>query len=109
MYTAEQAEQGGEIYTMSCTSCHPPVTHTGPAFVAKWQGRSLAALFRYIQTSMPKSEPGSLTESEYVRVLAYLLKLNGMPDGPAELTADLDALKKIRNDFQTGTDSTPHR
>lgn len=109
VYTAEQAEQGGEIYLMSCSSCHPSITHTGPAFVAKWDGRSLAALFNYIRNSMPKSEPGSLTESEYIRVLAYLLQLNGMPAGKSALTGDVDVLKKIRNEFPTGRDSTSHR
>jgi hypothetical protein len=109
VYTAEQAEQGGEIYLMSCSSCHPAITHTGPAFVAKWDGRSLAALFQYIRNTMPKSEPGSLTESEYTRVLAYLLHLNGMPAGRSELTGDVETLKKIRNEFPTGRDSTSHR
>lgn len=109
VYTAEQAEQGGEIYLMSCSSCHPPITHTGPAFVAKWDGRSLAALFQYIRNTMPKSQPGSLTESEYIRVLAYLLQLNGMPAGRSELTGDVAVLKKIRNEFPTDRDSTSHR
>lgn len=94
---------------MNCASCHPPVTHTGPAFVAAWNGRTVASLFRYIRSTMPKSEPGSLTESEYIRVLAYLLKLNGMPAGPTELTTDVEALKLLRTDFQTGRDSTQSR
>jgi hypothetical protein len=47
---------------------------------------------------MPKNEPGSLSPEEYADVLAYLLKLNLMPAGPAELPPDSSALRTIRID-----------
>lgn len=109
IFTVDQAERGSEIYIMSCASCHPPVTHTGAAFIAKWEGRPLVELFEYIRASMPKNDPGTLTELEYIRVLAYLLKMNGMPAGTVELPADTTALGKIRNEFKTARDSIPHR
>jgi mono/diheme cytochrome c family protein len=105
VYTVEQAETGAEVYQVSCANCHPPITHTGPAFVAKWTGRPLSALFAYISGAMPKNEPGTLTESEYVVVLAYLLKMNGLPAGSTQLAADPSALKLIRTEFPT-SDST---
>ncbi len=96
MYTASQAIKGLEVYELSCKSCHTPASHAGPAFAAKWDGRLLWDLFRYLSEAMPKSEPGSLTERQYTRVMAYLLKLNGMPASTEELTADSLALKQIR-------------
>ncbi len=109
VYSADQAERGNEIYVMSCANCHPPVTHTGAAFMAKWEGRPLLDLFEYIRASMPKNDPGTLTELEYVRVLAYLLKMNGMPAGSVELSPDSTALARIRTEFRTSRDSMPQR
>lgn len=96
VYTAAQVALGQDVYAMNCASCHTAVSHTGPAFVAKWDGRPLWDLFRYVSESMPKSEPGSLSPREYGRVVAYLLKMNGMPAGPDELAADSAALTRIR-------------
>ena len=95
-YTAEQADRGKALYAMNCISCHTAVSHTGPAFVGKWESRLLWELYQYISEAMPKSEPGSLSRGEYTRVLAYLLQMNGAPAGPDELTPDSTALKQIR-------------
>ncbi len=96
VYTAGQVALGQDIFAMNCASCHSAATHTGPAFVAKWDGRSLWDLFQYVSESMPKSEPGSLSPREYGRVVAYLLKVNGMPAGLNELPVDSAALARIR-------------
>jgi mono/diheme cytochrome c family protein len=96
VYAADQAAQGQEIYELTCRSCHLPVTHTGPAFVAAWQGRPLWDLFRYIKELMPQNDPGILSPRETTRVLAYLLRMNGMPPGPDELAADSTTLSRIR-------------
>ena len=95
VYSAAQVALGQDIYAMSCASCHTAASHAGPAFVAKWEGRRLWDLFRFVSESMPKSEPGSLSPREYGRVLAYLLKMNGMPAGTDELPADSTALQQI--------------
>jgi mono/diheme cytochrome c family protein len=96
VYAEDQAALGQEIYELTCRSCHVPATHTGPAFVAAWQGRPLWDLFRYIRELMPKSDPGILTQRETTRVLAYLLRMNGMPSGNDELSADSTTLSRIR-------------
>lgn len=96
VYTADQAAQGQQIYELTCRSCHLPVTHTGPAFVAAWQGRPLWDLFRYIRELMPKNDPGILSPRETTRVLAYLLRMNGMPPGNDALPADSTTLSRIR-------------
>jgi mono/diheme cytochrome c family protein len=96
VYSAQQAARGQDVYAGMCKSCHTAATHTGAAFEKSWSGHSLSELFGFISTRMPKNEPGSLAPEEYVDVLAYLLKLNQMPAGAAELPADTTVLGAIR-------------
>jgi mono/diheme cytochrome c family protein len=105
VYTAEQAIQGQELYAMHCVSCHSAVTHTGPDFSAKWEGRPFWELYSFVREEMPKSDPGSLTEREYITVLAYVLKMNGMPAGEAPLSTDSTELSRIRIEFKPARDS----
>jgi mono/diheme cytochrome c family protein len=109
VYTAAQAVQGFGTYQLICVSCHTQASHSGPVFVAKWEGRLLWDLFRYVSESMPKSEPGSLTPEEYAGVVAYLLRMNGMPGGPSEIPTDSIALKRIRIELTAKRDSTQQR
>jgi mono/diheme cytochrome c family protein len=96
VYTAEQANRGRDVYAGMCQSCHTAASHTGQVFVTNWSGKPLSALFTYIVELMPKSEPGSLSLREYAQVLAFLLRMNGMPPGKTELVPDAEALKDIR-------------
>ena len=58
---------------------------------------------------MPKTEPASLTLDEYGQVLAYLLKLNGMPEGEVDLPTDSVMLKGIRFDTAVAKGKIPNR
>lgn len=109
VYTTTQVEFGRDIYVMNCASCHTTVSHTGPGFVAAWHGRRLWDLFRYVSERMPKSQPGSLSQREYARVVAYLLMMNGMPAGSDELVADSTALKRVQIELKTAGDSTQRK
>jgi hypothetical protein len=82
-----------------CKSCHTADAYTASTFTSKWEGKPLSELYVYIRDQMPKNEPGSLTLEEYADVLAYLLRINRMPPGDAELPTDAERLKTIR--FQT--------
>lgn len=106
VYTAEQATRGKDVYAGMCQSCHTAASHTGQVFVNNWNGKSLAELWVYITENMPKSEPGSLSNREYVLVLAYMLRVNGMPAGRDELRADPEALAQIRIEI-AGSGSSP--
>ena len=94
VYSAPQAARGEQTYMSTCVSCHPPATYKGAVFL-NWQGRSLGDLLAFLSEKMPKNDPGSLSAKEYTQVMAFLLKLNGMPAGPAELPANPAALSKI--------------
>ena len=96
VYTLEQATRGADVFAGMCKSCHATDQHTGPAFMKTWGDRPLSELFVYLTTKMPKNDPGSLPPEEYAQVLAYLLKLNGMPAGPTELPTDSLLMKSIR-------------
>ena len=94
VYSATQAARGEQTYMSSCVSCHPPATYKGAVFL-NWQGRSLGDLLAFLSEKMPKNDPGSLSPKEYTQVMAFLLKLNGMPAGRADLPADPAALRGI--------------
>ncbi len=109
VFTEVQAERGRATYTGACGLCHgrrlngapddpdmrstPPLTRA--RFLRNWDGRSLATLFAYTRATMPEDNPGSLTDEEYVDVIAYMLSVGGMRAGEAELRPDLGRLARI--------------
>ena len=60
-----------------CASCHGEdgLGDFGPAIIGSSLGKfdSAQELFDFISESMPQDAPGSLTDREYLQVLAYLL------------------------------------
>ena len=102
VYTAEQAARGEEAYGANCMGCHNTAAHMGDVFASGWGGRPLSELYGFISAAMPKTEPGSLSKEEYASIVAYILKLNGMPAGKQALPADTAALGKIRIDPKKG-------
>ena len=98
VYSREQWMRGRDVYAGLCAGCHPAITHVGPAFTTSWAGKKLSDLFGFLRERMPKNEPGSLSEQDYVDVMSYMLRLNGMPAGVDELPADSVALTRIRID-----------
>ena len=95
VYTADQAERGRITYAGMCRSCHSPASHTGATFEKWWKGRTVAALFAYMSTQMPKNNPGSMNADEYADVIAYLLKMNALPAGAHALAADSASLATV--------------
>jgi mono/diheme cytochrome c family protein len=98
VYTEAQAARGRDTFASLCTGCHTVASHTGPAFMNNWRGYPLSELFGYMSAQMPKADPGSLSPVQYVQLIAYILKLNGMPAGPSELPVDTRVLEKITID-----------
>jgi mono/diheme cytochrome c family protein len=103
VYTAAQASRGKNVYAGICKQCHTPESHTGATFAKWWAGKQLSDLFMYVTQNMPKNDPGSLAPEEYVDVMAYLLRMNAMPVGKAELPPDPDELQKIRISVKSPT------
>ena len=93
VYTDAQAERGRRQYLGTCKSCHQP--STGVAFEKHWKGRSVGDLLSFMNTQMPKNDPGSLEPQQYADLAAYLLKVNAMPSGQVELPPDPEALTAV--------------
>ncbi|MGV3709516.1 MAG: c-type cytochrome [Gemmatimonas sp.] len=98
VYSVAQANEGRDIYDGRCKNCHTAISHTGAPFRTNWDKKPLSDLWDYILEKMPKDAPGTLEQDEYVKVLAYILRMNGMPAGQDELPADKKLLKAIRID-----------
>lgn len=80
-YTDAQAERGNKIFSANCLACHGRKDMSSADFRLRWNGRTVFDLLDRIESSMPENDPGSLSSAEYSDVVAYLLKLNGMPAG----------------------------
>jgi mono/diheme cytochrome c family protein len=106
VYTAAQAASGSDVFAAQCKTCHTATFHTGPTFRSKWYGRTLGELFGFLRREMPRNEPGSMSDADYAKVLAYLLRINGMPTGARPLPSDSTALHQIRLDSTRTVSST---
>jgi mono/diheme cytochrome c family protein len=105
-YSEQQAIRGQALYYEHCLSCHgemlngldqaPPLA--GPQFSGIWDGEPLAALVDRIDT-MPPTDPGSLSRSDNVDILAYMLWYNGLPIGDSALGTEQSVLTQMT--FQT--------
>ena len=101
LYTEDQARRGRAQYSQSCSLCHmdslsgngqaPPLA--GQTFLQHWEGRSLGDLFDRIRTTMPQSNPGSLSGEAYLDIIAYLLQSNDFPAGKEELKNTPESLR----------------
>ena len=89
VYTSAQASRGAAVFDAHCVSCHreggtAPVL-AGERFTKSFADATLLAVYTTIQTTMPRNAPASLTDKEYVDVVAHLLRVNGYADGMTEL------------------------
>ena len=88
--------RGETVYNSVCASCHTTSFHTDEQFRFNWFGRTVFDLFKTLKTTMPEDNPGGLSDDDYARVIAYILKLNGFHAGTDSLTSDTLAMKRIR-------------
>ena len=99
-YTDAQAQKGEATYRKQCGQCHAAAAYAGAAFRRAWPGRTAYDYFDQIRTTMPNDNPGRLSRGQYVEIVAYLFKLNGLPAGERPLPSDEDKLKLIRIELQ---------
>lgn len=103
VYSSDQAAKGKATYADICATCHgadlngaemaPPLV--GPTFLGDWVGQSADDLFTRIHTTMPASDPGSLSNAQVSEVMAYIFSVNQFPAGSAPLPSDDAALSQI--------------
>ena len=104
VYTLEQATRGEKVYDAECAQCHggslsgvesaPPLT--GDQFNNNWEGLALSDLFDRIRTTMPQTQPGTLSRAQNADLLAHILKVGGFPAGDKPLDGQAGALTNIK-------------
>ena len=90
--TDAQVARGATVYANSCATCHGLSGNDGFATPLKGPGTlvrfaSTRELFQFTSTTMPLAAEGSLTQRQYLDVIAWLLVERGQPTGAAELSA----------------------
>ena len=93
VYTRDQAKVGEALYKDQCLLCHDK-KYFRPV-LKRWEGQPINVLFTVMSTSMPESNPGFLSEKEYVDILAYILSLSRYAAGDAELDYSDGALNEL--------------
>ena len=106
VYTSAQAARGAKLFESNCAMCHRDPGGTAPVlagdrFTKTFSDAPLQTLFTTIKTTMPRNAPGSLSDAEYVDLVAHLLKINSYADGMNELA--LTDLPGIKIPGQTGS------
>jgi hypothetical protein len=67
----------------------------GFSFEQRWDGATVAGMFLTVSRAMPWDAPGTVSPQQNIDVVSYLLKMNGIPAGAAELPADTERLDRI--------------
>jgi S-disulfanyl-L-cysteine oxidoreductase SoxD len=106
VYTKQQADRGHSLYSNNCAQCHGPelggVDETpalaGGQFMSNWSSLTVGALFDRIHNTMPLGSPGQLSPEVDADILAYILSVNGFPDGKTELAHESVKLAQITLD-----------
>jgi len=104
VYTNEQAKRGEGLYANNCSSCHGPdlsgndeaAPLTGAAFLANWNGLTVADLSERVRVSMPPNKLGKLSRPQITDILSYVLSFNSFPAGKTELDPKLEVQKQVR-------------
>ena len=96
VYVDSEAVKGETVYKATCAACHTPSDQSGPQFKLNWFGKTVFDYFWNLKKTMPDDNPGGLSDDEYLRVTAYILKLNGFPAGTVALPTDTTEQKLIR-------------
>lgn len=104
LYTTEQAARGKKVYVDNCADCHGDDLKTeddktkaiaGEKFFKRWDGKTLGKLLDTTKRSMPPDTPNSLSRKETADVIAFVLSMNAVPAGKAELDPAAPVLKEI--------------
>jgi cytochrome c len=78
--------KGQHTFNAVCWACHsddlsggkaPPLT--GPVFYKIWRGRRVDALSNFIRNTMPKDDPGLLSEQMAQDLVAYIVAYANKP------------------------------
>jgi mono/diheme cytochrome c family protein len=112
VYTGAQAARGKPQYEANCGRCHGADLSGGTGqplkgeFMRFWEGYPLNSLFSRIKYTMPSGAAGSLSDTVYVDIVAYVLEMSSFPAGREELKLDL--LENVRIEGKEGPQPIPN-
>jgi mono/diheme cytochrome c family protein len=105
VYTEAQAQHGEALYRQNCAYCHGQnlagtfeIAPLMGRFMPYWSGTTLDVLMDYVNTAMPLGRLGAVSRADDADIIAYILKMNGLPAGGSALGADATALKAVTFD-----------
>ena len=94
-FTAAQASAGASAFAAHCAACHGSQLEggagpalSGPNFktLSTKVKASVSDIFGYMTMNMPLNAPASLTHTQYVDILSFILSKNGYRPGPSAMT-----------------------
>jgi alcohol dehydrogenase (cytochrome c) len=103
-FTHAQGEAGRKLFVeQQCSLCHGPAMGGTPGapslkdadFRGAWQGRTVEALYSCAKSTMPPGRAGTLSDAQYVELIAAILEANGIKPGDAPLPADAAEMGRI--------------
>ena len=103
-YTAAESTRGATVYIEQCAQCHGSALSDGsapaligPTFRRTWSRPQVTVndLHFIVSTTMPPSQPGSLSDAQYLDVLAYIIAENGVAAGTEPLRSEQSRLEGI--------------
>src|SRR3977135_1466000 len=105
VFTSAQAARGKEPFERSCARCHNielAGSQRGPAlkgtvFWSKYDNENLSSLFMFIRDTMPQDGPSLVSDDIKADVLSYIMSMNGMPAGQAEVKSHLRTLGQVKH------------
>lgn len=101
VYTEAQATRATATFGASCSNCHTLGAEgnrplSGDTFWQRNTQKSLGDLLTFVSKNMPNgANAGSLPAATYNDLVALILKSNGFPAGPTELTPETAAAVQI--------------
>lgn len=95
-FTQAQVSAGRNAYAENCMACHQAnlagegdaLPLAGKGFFNEWSNRTTHDLYALIQKTMPYGNGGSLENTTYLNLVAFLLYANGAHAGDQPLAAD---------------------
>ncbi len=82
---APAQQTGAQIFGVHCAGCHATV-EIERRIRNDWSGREATQLFERTRKTMPAAAPGSLSDADYLEVLAYMLDIAGVERPAGDLT-----------------------
>jgi mono/diheme cytochrome c family protein len=91
VYTDAQATRATGVFGASCAGCHTLTPDgnrplSGDRFWQSNTQKGVVDLLNYISKNMPNGNGGSLSQESYNDLTALILRSNGLPAGPTELS-----------------------